>query len=326
MGAEAAGERTLSPRVLEQAADWLMRLHDDGSAVQRAQWQRWHDADPDHARAWQRAERLLALSGKVPPALAHGALQRPASQARRAVLRSIAALLVAPLGGWLAWRLYDEAAWDGSPRTAVGERRRLVLDDGSVLQLDTDTAVDIAIDGQQRLLRLRRGQVLVETAADPQQPSRPFVLASPAGRMRALGTRFNVHHAAASTALAVLEGAVQVALAAQGQQRIINAGSQVRFSADAFEATQAVTPAIDAWGTGMLVVDAQPLRRVLEQLGRYQSAWLGCDDAIATLPVSGAFPLDDPARSVAMLATVHHLQVQRGPAGLWTRLRPATSR
>ncbi|HYQ25177.1 FecR family protein [Stenotrophomonas sp.] len=316
----------MSPRVLEQAADWLMRLHDDGSAVQRAQWQRWHDADPDHARAWQRAERLLALSGQVPPALAHDALQRPASPGRRVVLRSIAALLVAPLGGWLAWRLYDDAAWNASLRTAVGERRRHVLDDGSVLQLDTGTAVDIAFDGQQRLLRLRRGQVLVETAADPQQPARPFVLASPAGRMRALGTRFNVHHAAASTALAVLEGAVQVTLAAQGQQRIINAGSQVRFSADAFEAVQPVTPAIDAWGTGMLVVDAQPLRRVLEQLGRYQSGWLGCDDAIATQPVSGAFPVDDPARSVAMLATVHHLQVQHGPAGLWTRLRPATPR
>ncbi|WP_312706525.1 FecR domain-containing protein [Stenotrophomonas sp.] len=326
MAVDAAGERALPPRVLEQAADWLMRLHEDGSAVQRAQWQRWHDADPDHARAWQRAERLLALSGQVPPALAHNALQRPSSPGRRAVLRSIAALLVAPLGGWLAWRLYDDAAWDASVRTAVGERRRHVLDDGSVLQLDTDTAVDIAFDGQQRQLRLRHGQVLVETAADPQRPARPFVLASPAGRMRALGTRFNVHHAAATTALAVLEGAVQVVLAARGQQRVFDAGAQVRFSADAFEPTQAITPAIDAWRNGMLVVDAQPLRRVLEQLGRYQSGWLGCDDAIAAQPVSGAFPVDDPARSVAMLAAVHHLQVQRGPAGLWTRLRPPASR
>ena len=325
MGIDAAGERALSPRVLEQAADWLMLLHEDGSAVQRAQWQRWHDADPDHARAWQRAERLLALSGQVPPALAHGALQRPASPGRRAVLRSVAALLVAPLGGWLAWRLYDGAAWDASVRTAVGERRRHMLDDGSVLQLDTDTAVDIAFDGHQRLLRLRHGQVLVETAADPRQPARPFVLASPAGRMRALGTRFNVHHAEATTALAVLEGAVQVSLAAGGQQRVIDAGAQVRFSADAFEPTQVITPAIDAWRNGMLVVDAQPLRRVLEQLGRYQSGWLGCDDAIAAQPVSGAFPVDDPARSVAMLAAVHHLQVQRGPAGLWTRLRPPAS-
>ncbi|PSD16513.1 iron dicitrate transport regulator FecR, partial [Stenotrophomonas maltophilia] len=65
MPAETATAPALPPHVLEQAADWLMRLHEDGSAAQRARWQRWHDADPDHARAWQRAERLLALSGQV---------------------------------------------------------------------------------------------------------------------------------------------------------------------------------------------------------------------------------------------------------------------
>ncbi|HIE1101370.1 FecR domain-containing protein [Stenotrophomonas maltophilia] len=319
-------ESALRPRVLEEAADWLMRLHEDDSAAQRAQWQRWHDAHPEHARAWQRAERLLALSGQVPPALAHGALQRPASPGRRALLRGVAALLVAPLGGWLAWRLYDAAAWDASVRTAVGERLRHVLDDGSVLHLDTDTAVDIAFDSQQRLLRLRHGQVLVETAADPRQPARPFVLASPAGRMQALGTRFNVQHADATTRLAVLEGAVRIVLAATGQQRVVEAGTQVGFRADAFAPTQAIAAGVDAWRHGMLVVDAQPLRRVLEQLGRYQTGWLACDDAIASQRVSGAFPVDDPDRSVAMLAAIHGLEIQRGPGGLWTRLRAGTSR
>ena len=49
MPAETTAEPALPPRVLEQAADWLMRLHEDGSAAQRARWQRWHDADPEHA-------------------------------------------------------------------------------------------------------------------------------------------------------------------------------------------------------------------------------------------------------------------------------------
>ncbi|MCU1127280.1 FecR domain-containing protein [Stenotrophomonas maltophilia] len=326
MPPETATAPALPPRVLEQAADWLMRLHEDGSAAQRARWQRWHDADPDHARAWQRAERLLALSGQVPPPLAHSALQRAPSPGRRALLRSVAALLVAPLGGWLAWRLYDDAAWDASVRTVVGERLRHVLDDGSVLLLDTDTAMDIAFDDQQRLLRLRHGQVLVETAADSRRPARPFVLASPAGRMQALGTRFNVQHADATTVVAVLEGTVRVMLAATGQQRVVDAGRQLSFHADAFASVQAIAPAVDAWRHGMLVVDAQPLRRVLEQLGRYQSGWLGCDDAIASQRVSGAFPVDDLDRAVAMLAAVHGLEIQRGPAGLWTRLRAGTPR
>ncbi|MNI93084.1 fec operon regulator FecR [compost metagenome] len=73
----------------------------------------------------------------------------------------------------------------------------------------------------------------------------------------------------------------------------------------------------------MLVVDALPLRMVLARLGRYQHGGLGCDDAIATLPVSGAFPVDDPDRSLSMLAGTYNLQIRRGPAGLWTRLHPA---
>jgi transmembrane sensor len=193
-----------------------------------------------------------------------------------------------------------------------------------VLLLDTDTAVDIAFDDQQRLLRLRHGQVLVETAADSRRPARPFVLASPAGRMQALGTRFNVQHADATTVVAVLEGTVRVMLAATGQQRVVDAGRQLSFRADAFASVQAIAPAVDAWRHGMLVVDAQPLRRVLEQLGRYQSGWLGCDDAIASQRVSGAFPVDVLDRAVAMLAAVHGLEIQRGPAGLWTRLRAGT--
>ncbi len=321
MGVDAAGERALPPRVLEQAADWLMRLHEDGSAVQRAQWQRWHDADPDHARAWQRAERLLALSGQVPPALAHGALQRPASPGRRAVLRSIAALLIAPLGGWLAWRLYDGAARDASVRTAIGERRRHVLDDGSVLQLDTDTAVDIAFDGQQRLLRLRRGQVLVETAADPRQPARPFLVATPQGMLQALGTRFSVRLFSEDALLVVQQGAVRIDIGTL--QRRVDAGQQQRWSRQSLPAPQPASAGTDAWTHGMLVADALPLQQLVQELGRYHRRWLRVDPAIAALPVSGAYPLDDLDRSLSMIATTYAVQVQ---PGLWTQLRPAATR
>jgi transmembrane sensor len=321
MGGEAAGDRALSPRVLEQAADWLMRLHEDGNAMQRAQWQRWHDADPEHARAWQRAERLLALSGQVPPALAHGALQRPASPGRRAVLRSVAALLVAPLGGWLAWRLYDDAAWDASVRTAVGERLRRVLDDGSVLHLATASAVDIAFDGQQRLLRLRRGEIHIDTAPDPHRPARPLRVATPQGMLQALGTRFNVRLFDDATLLVVQQGAVQVTAAAGATQRVA-AGQQLRWGDAGLAAPQAAAPGSDAWLHGMLVADSLPLQVLLHELGRYHRRWLRVDDTVAALPVSGAFPLDDLPRSLSMLAATYPLRIDQG---LTVRVRAAAA-
>ncbi len=321
MPAETATVPALPPRVLEQAADWLMRLHEDGSAAQRTRWQRWHDADPDHARAWQRAERLLALSGQVPPPLAHSALQRAPSPGRRALLRSVAALLVAPLGGWLAWRLYDDAAWDASVRTAVGERLRHVLDDGSVLQLDTDTAVDIAFDDQQRLLRLRQGQVQVATSPDPQQPTRPFRVATPQGILQALGTRFSVRLFAEDALLVVQEGAVRIDTGAL--YRRVDAGMQLRWNRQSLPQPQPANAGADAWTHGMLVADALPLQQLAQELGRYHRRWLRVDPAIAALPVSGAYPLDDLDRSLSMLAATYAVQVQRG---LWTQLRPADTR
>lgn len=321
MPAETTAEPALPPRVLEQAADWLMRLHEDGSATQRARWQRWHDADPEHARAWQRAERLLALTSQVPAPLAQRTLQRPASAGRRAVLRSVAALLVAPLGGWLAWRLWDDAAWDASVRTAVGERSQRVLDDGSVLQLDTDTAVDVAFDTHARLLRLRHGQMLVETAADPQRPARPFRVTTPYGMLQALGTRFCVRLFGDDALLVVQHGAVRISI--PGQQREVDAGQQLRWNLTRLPLPVPALPGADAWVRGMLVADAMPLQQVLQELGRYQHRWLRVDPRVAGLPVSGAFPLDDLQRSLSMLAATHELRIEQG---LWIHVSAAGHR
>lgn len=321
MPAETAAASALPPRVLEQAADWMMRLHEDDSAAQRAQWQRWHDADPAHAHAWQRAERLLALTAQVPTALAQRTLQPPASAGRRAVLRSVAALLVAPLGGWLAWRLWDDAAWGASARTAVGERAQQVLVDGSVLHLDTGTAVDIAFDAHARLLRLRHGQMLVETAADPQRPARPFRVTTPYGTLQALGTRFSVRLFGDDALLVVQHGAVRIST--PGQQRQVDAGQQLRWNLTRLPPPKPAPPGADAWVRGMLVADAMPLQQVLQELGRYQHRWLRVDPHVAGLPVSGAFPLDDLQRSLSMLAATHALRIEQG---LWIHVSAAGHR
>ncbi|KAG1389316.1 hypothetical protein G6F59_015591 [Rhizopus arrhizus] len=81
---------------------------------------------------------------------------------------------------------------DFARRRFDGREAVQVLVDGSVLHLDTGTAVDIAFDAHARLLRLRHGQMLVETAADPQRPARPFRVTTPYGTLQALGTRFSV--------------------------------------------------------------------------------------------------------------------------------------
>lgn len=70
-GGNGVMETPLQARVLDEAAEWLMRLHDSGATdADRAACERWRQADPQHALAWERAERLLGKLGGLPAALA----------------------------------------------------------------------------------------------------------------------------------------------------------------------------------------------------------------------------------------------------------------
>jgi transmembrane sensor len=227
--------------VLDEAAEWLMRLHDSGATeADRAACERWRQADPQHALAWERAEALMGKLGGLPAALAMPALDRPRSHRaqRRAAVARLAALLAVVPAGWLTWRVADGRGWGADLRTATGERRTEHLADGSRLTLDTASAVDIRFDGALRLITLRQGAIAIETAADTATPSRPFVVDTIHGRLRALGTCFTVRQEGdradgGPVRLAVTDGAVEVtlrgaarpALVVQaGQQTVLRAG------------------------------------------------------------------------------------------------------
>ncbi|MER1156796.1 FecR domain-containing protein, partial [Pseudomonas aeruginosa] len=61
---------------------------------------------------------------------------------------------------WWGWRAQVWRDGFGADYlTAVGERRDLVLEDGSQVEMNTDSAVDVRYDAGQRLLRLYRGEI-----------------------------------------------------------------------------------------------------------------------------------------------------------------------
>lgn len=310
----------LDPAILEQAADWVMRLTEHPvSDSDRLACERWRVQHPDHARAWARAEQLLQLIDTLPPALAHPVLQR--EPARRTAIKRLAALGVVAPAGWLTWRLWDNAGWDQSLRTATGERRPLRLPDNGRVELDTDTALDVRYASTQRLLRLRSGRIQVDTAADPQAPARPFRVFSTHGRMEALGTRFIVQVHPRHTTLTVLSGAVRVQPAAQASAtRRVDAGHSVTVSDHACSPPQPAAAGADDWTRGMFAADARPLSEVIAELSRYRRGVLRCDSDIGSIAVSGAFPLDDSERSLRMLAATYPIAIRSGAGGWWTTI------
>lgn len=294
---------------LRDAAQWHARLGaapDCRSTLQ--QWQLWHQQNVLHQWAWQRLENLQAELHGLPGPLARRAIGGSVQATRRTLLKGL--VLCLGVSG-LAWTGYRQTPiWLADQRTATGERRSLTLPDGTRLTLNTASAVDIRFDAEQRLIILRAGEILVETAKD----SRPFKVRSAHGEMRSLGTRFNVRQHEDRTALSVLEHAVAVRNAPGGEEVRVESGMGLDFATGALAAPHPIDTDQSAWSQGRLVIDDWRLDRTLAELQRYRPGVIACADEVAGLRLSGAYPLDDTDRALTAI-------VQALPVRIETRTR-----
>ncbi|MBS74760.1 FecR domain-containing protein [Variovorax sp. CY25R-8] len=299
----------VDPRLLDEAAQWLARLHAGRpSAADLQGCEAWRNQSPEHQRVWQSAEQLSRRFGAVPAAVGMPVLDRRRDAAgRRALLRTVALLLGVPSAAWIGYRTLPWQAIGADVSTATGERRHLTLPDGSGLDLDTASAVSLDFDDTQRLLRHRAGEILIETAPDP----RPFLVQTAHASLRALGTRFVVRSDDARGRLGVLEGAVEIRPARNpGAPVIVPAGRQAFFSATSVSAPRALPAGADAWARGVLYAEEMRLADFAAELARYRSGALHCDPAAAEIRVSGAFQLDDTDRILELLARTLPVRIE----------------
>ncbi|MBN9338889.1 MAG: hypothetical protein ABT02_16240 [Comamonadaceae bacterium SCN 68-20] len=299
----------IPPHVARAAVHWLLAL-DGGSEGTRRQWQAWLAADPLHARAWQRIAEVDGQLRSVPTPLALQTLAAPGLGRRHAV--RLAVLLTAGAGGLLAARqtsTWQQLAADLSTATATGERRETVLADGTRIQLNTASAVDVRYSAAERLIVLRAGEVLVHSAPDAAR--RPLRVRTAEGTVRAIGTRFTVRQQGGQTAVAVLEGAVELTpMHAPHAAQRLSAGEQSRFTATAASPPAPLQDGAAAWTDGMLVADGMPLPDFLAELGRHRPGVLRCASDAAGLRVSGTYPLADTDRVLAALTLSLPVQVR----------------
>ncbi|MCY1509418.1 Protein FecR [compost metagenome] len=322
---DAAQPKPLDAAVIREAARWLVRLHSgEAGPADHAALERWRRGSPEHELAWQRAQRLAQQFNTVPAALGVPLLTRQAGGGRRTALRTLAALgLTAPVAAWVAYRINGQP--EDAYRTAVGENRNLILADGSQVHLNTDTNMDVRYSDEARLLRLRGGEVYVRTAADQAGRPRPFILETPQGRLRALGTRFVVRQwddgGNALTELTVLEHRVAVSLRNGEAARIFGAGESARFTANAFLSRAPAGPGTPGWTRGVIEADNMRLAALLAEVSRYRRGVVRCDPAVADLRVSGVFRLQDTDALLAVVANTLDLRVVTRTS-YWVTLTP----
>lgn len=318
---------TPTPEILQEAARWFVLLASgDATEADRQRWQDWRTADARHEDAWRRAEAVTARFADIPDTQTTASVEAlEARQDRRAQRRQILRGLGSLVGllliggiGWQGWRRSDASA---DALTAVGEQRNLTLADGSHLSLDTDTVVDVVFNARERLIRLRRGRVLITTARpEGSGAAPPFRVETAEGRVQALGTRFAVRQESGTTHVAVMEARVAIHGAdmadfGAGSAPILAAGEAARFNRQGLVDRRAAQPADSAWARGMLVADEMTLADFTAELARYRTTPLVCDPAVRALRISGTYPLTDPDRALAALARALPVRVEAQRAG-----------
>lgn len=303
--------RSVDP-LTEEALAWLVRLH-SGEETD-ADWNGYHDwklIDESHAEAAQRAESMWSRLG---PALI-----------KKRTGRNVAGTIV--LGLCLAGAAYSGAlgppsGWLADEATGVGERRSVVLADGSVVMLDSATSLDIEFGAKERRIVLRDGQIYVAVKPDA---ARRFVVEAQGGTVRALGTAFNVRLDDSVVRVAVTEHAVRVAYGPIARVDIREGQAVGYASTSGLGSPHPVdTGEVTAWTRGRITFDNQTLGAVVDEIGRYErGAVVFTDDALKELTVTGVFSTGDTDAFFAALELTLPVRVIRLP--YLTVIRPRGS-
>lgn len=310
----------ISPDILKEAAAWFASLADaSASEADRQRWRSWLATHPDHVRAWRRVEEVM---GQFTPIARAGdpvrnVLVEPRRGRRRFLGGALGVLIVGGVGAsvlrlpWQQWR-HDAGMRQADYHTPMGKVATTTLPDGARIWLGSQAVLDMDYSRALRRLHLYRGDLLVETAVDRTVPARPFVVDTPHGRLRALGTRFAVRADPVTSRVDVFEGAIELTPAQSGAAvHVVHAGEQASFDRNALRSAGRASVLREAWSRGMLMADRMRLDELVAELSRWNSVPIECDPAVAALQVVGAYPLQDPDRILAALAGSLPIRVVR---------------
>ena len=316
--------KPVSAQVLDAAIAWQLSL-DSGNAVEREEFAKWHAAHEEHARAWRQLG-MLDQRFSVANGPARTALLQSRESIRRRVrkLGSGLASIVAVIGLALfaGDRYLPIDYWLADQRTATGEQRTLRLTDGTLINLNTHSAVDVRFDEKQRLIVLQEGEILVETGHGD---ARPFIVETREGSMRALGTRFLVKREEEGTRLSVLKSAVAAHPESSREEQILREGQQVLMRSNGLGSIIALNPGADAWTRGMLVVDNARLEDLVRELSRYRRGHLGVTPEVADLRITGSFPLNDTDKALSALLPTLPVKIEQHTSW-WVTVAKAETR
>lgn len=291
------------------AADWAAK-RDLGplSPAEQAEFEAWLNADLRHLGAYGRAEAVLARLERLNGVDMEMAEDSGVTRRRMLVAGGAAAGLAAAIG--IAFVPRGGVAQTFS--TQIGQVREVVLADGSVVSLNTNSEIAVRFSDAARDISLVKGEALFNVAKNP---NRPFVVAAGETRVRAVGTSFTVSRLPQKPVqVLVREGIVEVQR--DDDEPPVRATANIR----AIAAVDApiVTVAMPEeklvrnleWQYGRIALDNETLANAASEFARYSEVRIIVDPAISGRTVTGLFASNDPVGFAKAAAAVLKLQTE----------------
>jgi transmembrane sensor len=286
--------------LIEEAAAWHVLLT-SGTPTEddRLRLERWLSDDPRHREAYDHVCRTWELFESAPrpaplrspeddclPSLS----SRPSWRSAGYAVAASVALFVA-VTGILAADIPTRLKADAM--TSVGVTREVRLDDGSIVTLNTASALEVLHTPGERRIRLLKGEALIDVVPDP---SRPFIVETESGTTRALGTVWSVAIDPSGVTATVLKGRVAVQSQGTDETVTLSVGQRIRYTREGLGATQQVDAEVEtAWSRGKLIFVDKPLGDVVAELNRYHHGRIEiADPRLKSRIVSGVFDLRNP--------------------------------
>jgi transmembrane sensor len=316
-----------------QVRAWMLRLRSGQATPEDAEaFRRWCAERPEHAAA-------VEMMGFTWSALDQAAVNIAAEEARtgrrwsgpqpaRTGRRAFIGFAVAAGASWLVvrpplqlWPALGDLAADY--RTGTGEQRRIVLSERVVIEMNTQTRIDLlpAQAGQlaQRGIDVLAGEAEIVAGAPVAGQAgaiREVAVVAGRGRMQAWVARFNVRRTGAQVCVTCEAGAVTLE---HPQQRLtLLAGQQVVYDDRTVQPVASADPAAaTAWRRGLLIFDGVPLAQVIDEINRYRPGKLILRNAeLGTREVSAKLSIDKLDSAIGMIRRIYGAHVTELPGNI----------
>ncbi|BBH43644.1 anti-sigma factor FoxR [Pseudomonas sp. KU43P] len=316
---------TPSPKAVKQAIHWMLSLRESGDDPALSQrCDRWRKANQEHEQAWQRVISLHQdLDLRTIPGAGVALQTLETSQRRlhrRQALKLLGGAALVGSASWLAQDLESVSGLVSDYVTATGEIRTIGLPDGSLLQLNTRSAVDVAFTDHQRMIRLNHGELMLTCSPTPYQ-GRPLLVQTRDTLLEGFEGRFVVRQDDDCTRISVSQGRVAFQRPGSAGLQWISSGQDWRVDALSAERLEQVDMDAGAWTEGLIVTRNMRLADFLSQVNRYRHGYLSCSDEIADLRLSGVYRLEDPDQLLQLLPQALPVRLRRRTRW-WIRLEP----